>query len=358
MNSSNTFGSLFRFSENDTEIGAECKSCGRVLKIPKSKLKDAGSSYSISSPVRCPCGRTYSHIAGRPPSSKSVKSEDTLLGANESQPGMSSSEALRAALQDVRRMETDPSYARQEYQEMMHGSLTDWDMKELKRIEAECRSGALDCHGKSNYGNSMLHFPRTGVLHASTKAILELYLRLGLNVDARNDDGETPLHKAVVSLAPHYVLWLLQKGADPNARDNRGRTPVLNLSISGFNSGLYKDELDSSRYTPPPQRGHIPELLLKYGGDVSACDNDGNTALHLAADNSYPELELVQWLLAKGADVNALNNSGETPLYRTPETFQFTSNQYIHTGKNPVYEFLKSNGGRVRPKRLGPFNLK
>ena len=39
-------------------------------------------------------------------------------------------------------------------------------------------------------------------------------------------------------------------------------------------------------------RGHteVAKMLLKYKIDADACDNDGNTALHFAAENGYKDI--------------------------------------------------------------------
>ncbi|MDP2307695.1 MAG: ankyrin repeat domain-containing protein [Pseudomonadota bacterium] len=45
-------------------------------------------------------------------------------------------------------------------------------------------------------------------------------------VNARNDDGETPLHVACSRKSSALVEALLAAGADPDARDGMQRTPL------------------------------------------------------------------------------------------------------------------------------------
>ena len=52
------------------------------------------------------------------------------------------------------------------------------------------------------------------------------------------------------------------------------------------------------------------EKVIKEGADVNAKNDNGNTALHIAAFKG--NTDTVEALLAKGADVNAKNNNGYT----------------------------------------------
>ena len=56
----------------------------------------------------------------------------------------------------------------------------------------------------------------------------------------------------------------------------------------------------------------VAELLLVKGAEVNARDDRGNTALHLAA--LYNRDEFAQLLVTKGADADVANTDGKTPL--------------------------------------------
>ena len=62
-------------------------------------------------------------------------------------------------------------------------------------------------------------------LNQMTK-VLEL-IRAGADVNAQNEIGLTPLHMATVGKFRHNVNYLLQKGANPNIKDNQGKTPLF-----------------------------------------------------------------------------------------------------------------------------------
>ena len=88
------------------------------------------------------------------------------------------------------------------------------------------------------------------------------------------------------------VIELLQAGADPDACDGQGRTPLIEAAFGG----------------------HVDTLsaLLGAGADPNARDPEGWTPLMEAA--SKGRLDVVKLLLAAGADVNATNREGRTAL--------------------------------------------
>ena len=56
----------------------------------------------------------------------------------------------------------------------------------------------------------------------------------------------------------------------------------------------------------------IAELLIAKGADVDAVDNRGKTPLHWAARWQNPEV--AELLIANAANINVVDNRGKTPL--------------------------------------------
>ncbi|MBT4803776.1 MAG: hypothetical protein HON78_02090 [Legionellales bacterium] len=61
-------------------------------------------------------------------------------------------------------------------------------------------------------------------------------------------------------------------------------------------------------------RTEIALALIEKGADVNAADQDGYTPLNWAAARGHTEIALA--LIEKGADVNATNKYGETPIHQ------------------------------------------
>ena len=89
------------------------------------------------------------------------------------------------------------------------------------------------------------------------------------------------------------VKQFIVAGEDVNAKDNRGSTP------------LHKAVYDGHK--------EVAELLIAEGADVNAKDDVVEwTPLHKAAWRGHKEI--VELLIAKGADVNVRGHFGMTPL--------------------------------------------
>ena len=98
---------------------------------------------------------------------------------------------------------------------------------------------------------------------------------------------------------PAMVRDILQYHPKLEARDREGKTAM-------FSAGDYRSgDLDGARV-------ECVRLLAEAGANVNARDNDGNTPLH---ETFLTDVE--EELLKLGANVNARNNDGETPIFTT-----------------------------------------
>ncbi|KAF0924190.1 hypothetical protein E2562_008487 [Oryza meyeriana var. granulata] len=147
---------------------------------------------------------------------------------------------------------------------------------------------------------------------------------LGLPVDPKDDDGETPLIHATRQGHLQTVTYLLQHGADPSIASNLGATPLHHAAGIGnldlmklFLSKGVDVESESDAGTPLIwAAGHAQqealELLLQHNAKPNTETDDGITPLLSAvAAGSLPCLEV---LIQAGADPN-IRAGGATPLH-------------------------------------------
>jgi len=93
------------------------------------------------------------------------------------------------------------------------------------------------------------------------------------------------------------VRILLEKGADPNARDSEGRNALMVMSLE-------KRSEDAAEL--------IAETLLNAGCDINAADDKGRTPLIYAV--IYQRPAAVKMLLKRGANINAKDHDGLSAL--------------------------------------------
>jgi ankyrin repeat protein len=166
---------------------------------------------------------------------------------------------------------------------------------------------------------------------------INVLLGKGADVNAKNERGQTALILAslqgAVSEAGYRretspqgvkcrvdtVSLLLEKGANVNAKDQNGWTALMQATFS--------------------RRVKVAELLMSKGADVHAKDEGGETVLMKGASTPDPSLELMQTLLDKGIDINAKNKQGRTALFIA-----------IERSKVEVVQWLLTKGANLNTK--------
>ena len=139
---------------------------------------------------------------------------------------------------------------------------------------------------------------RTPLSYASNLKIVKLLLESGGNVNDKNDDGLTLLHKAVNALNLKTISFLLKENPDMTIQDGYGYSflffrPHCNI---GDNKKILK----------------AAQLLIDHGAPLNVCNELGDTPLHSALRQGV--FNLVKLLLKRGAKTNIRNNKGDTPL--------------------------------------------
>lgn len=133
----------------------------------------------------------------------------------------------------------------------------------------------------------------TAIVKAKDMQTIDRLLNQGADINAVNEEGCTLLHSVCGTYRDQadMVSKLLERGANAKARDNKGKTP---LHCASFSSHV-----------------KIAAVLLDQGGaDVNASDDRGDTPL---IESHQPNM--VALLLEKGANVNAQNKERKTILH-------------------------------------------
>jgi len=140
------------------------------------------------------------------------------------------------------------------------------------------------------------------------------FLDKGVDINAANENGKTPLHLAIFSGKKSIIEFLITNGASVNAKDNSGTTPL--------HTAAYGNDVE------------IIGILLNHGADINVQDNYGDTPLREAARRGCTNA--VEYLIKNGANVNIKNKLNQTAIFEA-----------VWYGHKDIVEILLSGGAEI-----------
>jgi ankyrin repeat protein len=171
-------------------------------------------------------------------------------------------------------------------------------------------SKGADIQARDRFGATALSLAaRAGDLDT-----VELLIAKGADPNLRDGVGKGALFSATMGQNPAVIRLLLQRGANANeatslppgaalrSPNNGKNRPANNSKDTALHNAAAFGPVGSVRY------------LLEAGAEVNARDSRSLTPLSFALASEYPSLDIVRTLLRAGADVNVADNNGDTPL--------------------------------------------
>jgi ankyrin repeat protein len=163
------------------------------------------------------------------------------------------------------------------------------------------------------------------------KELLKIEIKNGLDPNSRNDSGETILHLAAKDCNFDVAEILISSGAELNATDYEGCTPIDHADEDVFEYLESYGAKHKSIFTALDNMNFkAVRKFLSDGVHIDERDSRGDTLLMLAANDG--DIEIVDYLIKNEVTINARDANYCTALDY--------SDQYVET-----YNLLKKHGG-------------
>jgi hypothetical protein len=192
-----------------------------------------------------------------------------------------------------------------------------------------------------------------------TQELRQLVERAPNLISVEDEMGWQPIHEAARGGNIETIHFLLERGADMNARNIHGATPMyIAASFNGEASDVVQFLQVRGAVHEEPVRPNLPqslagdgkldeiqELIERNPRLLQFPDGNGWTPLHEAARGGH--VDVVEFLVQKGAHLNKQTESGGTPMWYAAQH---------HGEDSAVYQYFKHVGAlQLGPEvQLGP----
>lgn len=207
------------------------------------------------------------------------------------------------------------------------------------------KNGA-DANGRGYYiGIKNIGYKGITALHMAVAEnnfeAVKLLIEYGADINAQNDDKQTPLHAAS---SKEITEYLISKGANVNSQDKHGNSPlhwaakhnhlpVLQSLLSA--KGIIVDKQNNDGNTPLSMAAYYGISSIEHSYSFyQSCRNQTNSML------SEDNLHCLTRLIKAGANINHQNAQGYSPLLFTILMGEDCMGDNSRT-QNPDYDFLR-----------------
>jgi ankyrin repeat protein len=192
---------------------------------------------------------------------------------------------------------------------------------DAQAIETLIHDPKLDVNAKNEKGETALYV----AAWKGNVEVAKLLLDRGVEINGRSNNGNTALIHAICVRRTEITRLLIERRAEVNVRGNNGNTALMcaarfeseEIVTLLIDRGAKVNTRSNLGYTAlmcavQHDRSEIVKLLIERGEEVNAKNIEGETALHEAAYTG--NVEIARLLIEEGVEVNAKDKKGYTAL--------------------------------------------
>ncbi len=225
--------------------------------------------------------------------------------------------ATQGNLEEIKRALSDPNYIEDNMTAAQRFSYSKNEFTEEEKNKFKPDLNTPDEEGYTPLMKAVL----AGHIH-----VVEFLLEQGADLDAREfDEQQNALMLAAAFSQEDILATLLEAGADIESKDIYGWTALTHAAYNGhaytvyllINEGAEFDSPTNDSWTPimiTSRIGHgdVIEVLLQFGASIDGKNAEGWTPVMIATISNH--IAVVQLLLDYGADIYQVNKNGDTVI--------------------------------------------